>query len=79
MPACPSQLTAPTLHHLLSYPSLQPYSFGGKGVGSQGDGTAQFIAKDARSQQQIIERIQEDFPQMRCLKLTMCTSPSQEY
>ena len=78
MPACPSQLSAPTLHHLLSYPRLQPYIFGGKGVGSQGDGTAQFIAKDVRSQQQIVEIIQEDFPQMRCLKLTMCTSPSQE-
>ena len=26
-PACPSQLTAPVLHKVLNYPSLQPYIF----------------------------------------------------
>ncbi|MDY6939691.1 MAG: GHMP kinase [Cyanobacteriota bacterium] len=79
MPVCPEQLTAPILHELLDYPRLQPYIFGGKGVGSQGDGTAQFIAKDVRSQQKIIEIIEEDFPQMRCLKLAIATSASRKY
>jgi galactokinase len=46
-PACPSQLTAPVLHRVLSHQALEPYVWGGKGVGSQGDGTAQFIAKDS--------------------------------
>jgi galactokinase len=71
IPACPSQLTAPVLHQLLAYPPLQPYIFGGKGVGSQGDGSAQFIAKDEDSQEQIINIITRDFPQMQSLKLTI--------
>lgn len=71
IPACPWQLTAPVLHELLNYQPIQPDILGGKGVGSQGDGTAQFIVKDAESQQQVIEIIARDFPQMECLKLTI--------
>lgn len=71
IPACPSQLTAPLLHELLNYQAIQPYIFGGKGVGSQGDGTAQFIVKDAESQERVIEIIERDFLQMQCLKLTV--------
>lgn len=71
IPACPSQLSSPVLHKLLSYPPLQPYIYGGKGVGSQGDGTAQFIVKDSKSQERAIALIQRDFPQMQCLKLTI--------
>ncbi|NER98563.1 MAG: GHMP kinase, partial [Symploca sp. SIO1B1] len=63
IPASPEQLTAPLLHQLLNYPPLQPYILGGKGVGSQGDGTAQFIVKDEASQQQVIQIIERDFPQ----------------
>lgn len=70
-PASPAQLTAPKLHHLLHYSPLQPYIWGGKGVGSQGDGAAQFIAKNAESQAKVIEIIERDFPQMQCLKLTL--------
>ncbi|MBD2183843.1 mevalonate kinase family protein [Aerosakkonema funiforme] len=44
-PACPSQLQAPKLHQLLEYPPLQELIWGGKGVGSQGDGTAQLLAR----------------------------------
>lgn len=71
MPACPSELTAPILHQLLNEQSIQPYIFGGKGVGSQGDGTAQFIAKDYQTQQQLIELITNKFPSMKCLPLTL--------
>ena len=69
--ACPGQLTAPILHELLNYQPIQSYIWGGKGVGSQGDGTAQFIVKDETSQQQVIDIINSDFPQMECLKLTI--------
>ena len=62
IPACPSQLTAPILHELLNYEPIQPYILGGKGVGSQGDGTAQFIVKDEDNQQKVIEIIERDFP-----------------
>ena len=40
VPACPDQLAAKKLHLLLHHEPLKPYIFGGKGVGSQGDGTA---------------------------------------
>ncbi|MEC4813436.1 MAG: GHMP kinase [Scytonema sp. PMC 1069.18] len=71
IPACPEQLTAPLLHQLLEHKPIQPYILGGKGVGSQGDGTAQFIVKDSENQQKVIEIIKRDFPQMQCLKLTI--------
>ena len=71
IPTCPSQLTAPILHQVLSYKPIQSYIWGGKGVGSQGDGTAQFIVKDEASQQKVIEIIERDFPQMQCLKITI--------
>ena len=69
-PACPSQLTAPVLHKVLNYDPIQPYILGGKGVGSQGDGTAQFIVKDQESQQKVIEIIERDL-KMSCLKLVI--------
>ena len=70
IPACPSQLTAPVLHKVLDYEPIQPYIWGGKGVGSQGDGSAQFIAKDEESQQKVIDIIESDL-QMSCLKLVI--------
>lgn len=70
MPACPSQLTAPVLHRALTHPALQPYIYGGKGVGSQGDGSAQFMARDAESQDKVIEILEADLG-MKCLKLTL--------
>ena len=69
-PAC-AELNAPILHELLSEPSLQPYIYGGKGVGSQGDGTAQLIARDRHCQQRAIAIIEQNFPQMRCYKLNI--------
>ena len=70
IPACPSQLTAPVLHKVLNYEPIQPYIWGGKGVGSQGDGSAQFIAKDEESQTRVIEIIERDL-EMSCLKLVI--------
>ena len=69
-PACPEQLTAPVLHKVLDYDPIQPYILGGKGVGSQGDGTAQFIVKDQESQAKAIEIIERDL-KMSCLKLVI--------
>jgi galactokinase len=74
-PACPEQLTAKKLHLLLNHEPLQPYIFGGKGVGSQGDGTAQLIVKNQECQKKVIEIIQRDFPQMQALKLTISKLP----
>jgi UTP-glucose-1-phosphate uridylyltransferase len=69
-PACPSQLTAPVLHRILNYPALQPYIYGGKGVGSQGDGTAQFIARDEESRGKAIEIIERELG-MSAMRLTI--------
>ncbi|MFN6471802.1 MAG: mevalonate kinase [Nostoc sp. SerVER01] len=76
VPACPSQLTAKKLHLLLHHEPLEPYLFGGKGVGSQGDGTAQLIVKNQESQRKAIEIIKRDFPQMQALQLTISRLPS---
>jgi UTP-glucose-1-phosphate uridylyltransferase/galactokinase len=70
MPACPSQLTAPVLHKVLRHKALQPYVFGGKGVGSQGDGSAQFVARDESAQDKVIEILERDLG-LSGLRLTL--------
>lgn len=70
IPACPTQLTAPILHKVLNYEPIQPYILGGKGVGSQGDGSAQFIVKDEEAQKRVIEIFEQDL-KMSCLKLVI--------
>jgi UTP-glucose-1-phosphate uridylyltransferase/mevalonate kinase len=69
-PACPKELTAPLLHRVLSYEPVRPHIWGGKGVGSQGDGSAQLIARSAGDQQTVIEIIERDLG-MTCLPLTL--------
>lgn len=53
-PLSPSQLKSPVLHKTLADPNIQPMVYGGKGVGSQGDGSIQFLARDAESQAKLI-------------------------
>ncbi len=72
-PACPSQLKAPVLHRLLNYEPIQPLICGGKGVGSQGDGSAQLIARDLESRDKIKEIIENDLG-MACMDLTIRSS-----
>ena len=57
-PKCPQELTAPVLHEVLADEYIKSITYGGKGVGSQGDGTVQFLAKDAKTQQQLMEYLQ---------------------
>ncbi|HDQ46278.1 MAG TPA: GHMP kinase [bacterium] len=59
-PACPSQLTAPALHRLLNYEPIRHLILGGKGVGSQGDGTAQLLVRNAEDQKEVIRIIETD-------------------
>jgi UTP-glucose-1-phosphate uridylyltransferase/mevalonate kinase len=70
MPACPEELTAPILHKVLNYGPLQKHVWGGKGVGSQGDGTAQFIARSSADQQAAIDLLQRDLG-LTCYKLIL--------
>ena len=69
-PACPEELTAPVLHRVLNHYPLKPHIWGGKGVGSQGDGTAQFIARSQADQQAVIEILERDLG-VECLELTI--------
>ena len=48
-------LWAPKLHEVLKDPQIQPLVYGGKGVGSHGDGSVQFLARNADAQQQLID------------------------
>ena len=69
-PACPEELASPILHRVLNYAPLQSHVWGGKGVGSQGDGSAQFIARSQADQQAVVEIIARDL-KMPCLTLTL--------
>jgi UTP-glucose-1-phosphate uridylyltransferase/mevalonate kinase len=69
-PACPEELTSPVLHQILKHEPLIPHILGGKGVGSQGDGTAQFITRSPADQQAVIEILERDLG-VKCLPLTI--------
>jgi UTP-glucose-1-phosphate uridylyltransferase len=69
-PACPEELTSPVLHKVLNHPTIQPYVWGGKGVGSQGDGTAQFLARSLEDQQTVVDILERELG-MPALKLTL--------
>ncbi|MEI6217657.1 MAG: sugar phosphate nucleotidyltransferase [bacterium] len=70
VPACPSELNSPVLHKVLNYGPIQAHILGGKGVGSQGDGSAQFIVKTETDQENVVQIIEHDLG-MSCLKLTL--------
>lgn len=69
-PSCPDELTAPALHRVLGHRPLQIHIWGGKGVGSQGDGSAQLLARGPEDQEAIIEIVRRDFG-MPALKQTI--------
>jgi UTP-glucose-1-phosphate uridylyltransferase/mevalonate kinase len=73
-PVYPEELTAPILHKVLNYPPLKPYIYGGKGVGSQGDGTAQFLVKSPEDQKKVIEIIEQEL-NLPCLRLNLTAGP----
>ena len=56
-PACPEELTAPKLREILSHPDIQDLIWGGKGVGSQGDGCIQFVTKGLAEQEELIKKL----------------------
>ncbi|MBR6866648.1 MAG: hypothetical protein IKN02_00260 [Prevotella sp.] len=54
-PMCPDELEAPKLRATLSDPQVTALVYGGKGVGSHGDGSVQFLARDPDCQQKLID------------------------
>ena len=59
-PACPEELNAPVLHQVLSHPSIQPHIWGGKGVGSQGDGSAQLVARSEEDREAVVRVLRDE-------------------
>ena len=53
------ELKSKVLHKTLNDEYLKKLSYGRKGVGSQGDGTVQFLAKDKKSQELIKEYLEK--------------------
>ncbi|MCR4603811.1 MAG: hypothetical protein K5683_09830 [Prevotella sp.] len=68
-PMCPEELTAPKLHAVLADEHIKQFTYGGKGVGSHGDGSVQFLARNAECQQQLVEYLTAQG--MRAYKFTM--------
>ena len=54
-PMCIDELAAPKLHAILADEYVKTLTYGGKGVGSHGDGSVQFLARDAECQQQLVD------------------------
>ena len=52
MPQC-NELIAPVLHSVLQDSEIRRWTYGAKGVGSQGDGTVQFLAKSAEDAKEL--------------------------
>ena len=62
-------LAAPKLNQVLRDPNIQPLIYGGKGVGSHGDGSVQFLARNVAAQQQLIDYLNNQG--MRAYALTL--------
>lgn len=69
-PACPSELSAPGLHDILAGPVAEKLAWGGKGVGSQGDGTAQFICRGRAERDELAASLRTDNGR-KCYPLTI--------
>ncbi len=69
-PVCPEELTAPALHRVLEYEPLKPHIYGCKGVGSQGDGTAQFLCRSQEDQEQVVHILEHQLG-LPAIKLTL--------
>jgi len=69
-PACPSELEAPKLHRILNNPKAKELAEGGKGVGSQGDGCAQFVFSDPEKRAELSLYLEEKLS-VKCLDLTI--------
>lgn len=70
-PHSPHELASPLLHELLAFPDIQEHIHGGKGVGSQGDGTAQFVAAGSADRDEAMRKIVHAYPRMQCFPLTI--------
>jgi UTP-glucose-1-phosphate uridylyltransferase/mevalonate kinase len=66
----PIALESPVLHKVLADTNIHKYSYGGKGVGSQGDGTVQFIARSEDDAEKLKEYIHDTLG-LDCYNITV--------
>ena len=57
---CYDELNAPILHKVLNDKNIKKYIYGGKLVGSGGDGSVQLLARNKKSQMKLIEYIENE-------------------
>ncbi len=69
-PACAAELTAPKLHRILGAAEVSELVWGGKGVGSQGDGAAQLVCRGAAERTELIRRLTSAYA-VDCFELTI--------
>jgi galactokinase len=70
---CPDQLGAegsPILRKVLEYEAIQKLTLGRKGVGSQGDGSAQILCCNEEAQEEVCRILEADL-NVHCLKVTL--------
>ena len=60
-PANLGVLGSPVLHATRTSPKLRPHVLGGKGVGSQGDGSVQFLCRGAEDAARCVNVLRDDF------------------
>lgn len=60
-PASPEQLEAPILHKVLAEPYVRKRIYGGKGVGSQGDGSVQMVAKSQQERNELADFLSKNY------------------
>ncbi len=64
------ELRAPRLHEVLAHPAVAELGHGAKGVGSQGDGCAQIVARSAEARRALAARLERE-EGVHCLPLTI--------
>jgi galactokinase len=69
-PSSPAELRAPLLHAVLGHSAAAELAWGGKGVGSQGDGTAQFVCRGPGERSALASRLRKE-RDLVCLDLTI--------
>jgi mevalonate kinase len=69
-PASPHELASPRLHALLAHPALRELAHGGKGVGSQGDGCGQLVARGPEERTRLAAWLEAELG-VRCWPLTL--------
>ncbi len=72
---CPEELEALVLHSVLEMPEIQKFIYGGKGVGSGGDGSAQIICKSKEDREEVKKILESK--SFGCLDLDLI--PSERY